>query len=301
MKKFFLLFVMLSLTTTLFAEETLKGSWDRASYKLGDEALLTIILPKLPENFFVEGIPSPKSDLNDFRIVEVEKKWESGGSANLKIKMIIFGAGKISFPVERIKILTEKEETSYRVEIPQIEIGGRISSSDSPPAVASPVEIPKSFPLLETIILALVLLFAIMFLTVKFLRKRKPLIAEEKKFVHKTIEEYLIDRIDETLKKGVLSLQDYSELTEDIRMYLEEKCQIDALFMTTSELLESLRDNFPFKVISIYEASDIFVLSDLVKFAKHFPSEEEEKRFRGNILMLQKDLKEKLLRKEKAA
>jgi len=301
MKKFLLFLFIFFLSVSLCAEDILKGNWDRTSYKLGDEAVLTIVLPNLPENFFVEGIPSPKADSSDFRILGVEKKRESNGSANLQLKMMIFAAGKTSFPVDKIKILTEKGETSYKLEIPPIEIGARVSSSDSPPAIASPIEIPKSFPILETTILALALLALAVFFILRFLKKRKPQSVEEKKFVHKTIEEYLIHKIDEKLKKSVLSLQDYSELTEDIRMYLEEKCQIDALFMTTSELLETLKENFPFKVLSIYEATDIFVLSDLVKFAKHFPNDEEEKRFRGNLLILQKDLKERLLGKEKAA
>ncbi|MCX7829718.1 MAG: hypothetical protein N2445_01465 [Acidobacteria bacterium] len=163
------------------------------------------------------------------------------------------------------------------------------------------MEIPKAFPLYEIVAVALLLSAIAIFWAIRILRKPVPAGEEEKKYANKTIEEYLISKIEEKLKKNVLSLQDYSELTEDIRMYIEEKCQIDASFMTTYELFEFLKGNYPFNAISIGETAEIFILSDLVKFAKHFPNEEEEKKFKGNLYMLQKDLREKLLKKEKAA
>lgn len=301
MKKFFFLFFLFFLCSQFWAEDILKGHWERSSYKLGDEAVLTIVLPSLTGNFFVEGIPAPKTDFSDFRILDIKQKRDSEGNTNLQLKMIIFATGKISFPVDKVKILTENGETSYKLEIPLIEIEEKISSTDSPPEIASPVEIPKSFPLMELVILIIFLIIGTTLLISRFLRKKKLQVAEKRKSVHQNIEEYLINIIDEKLKKSVLSIQDYSEITDNIRVYLEQKCQIEALFMTTSELLEKFRENFPFQIFSIYEASNIFFLCDLVKFAKHFPNEEEEKRFRGNLMTLQKELKEILLKKERAA
>lgn len=300
MKKVFFL-AFLFVFSSVFAEEILKGRWDKSSYKLGDDALLTISLPELQGHFFVEGIPSPKSDLESFRIKDVETKKLDDGSTVVQIKATIFNVQKVSLGIGQIKILTEKGENTYKLEIPEIKVEERVSSSNAPPSIASPVEIPKSFPLTETIIIFSILLAASFFLMQKLLRKQKLIEVEEKKHTFKTIEEYLIARIEAKLKKGVLELQDYSELTEDIKLYLKEKIGIEAFFMTTSELFEVLRDSFPFNTISVSEMAEIFILSDLVKFAKYFPTDIEEKRFRKNLLMLQKELREKIMKKERAA
>ncbi|MCX7829719.1 MAG: hypothetical protein N2445_01470 [Acidobacteria bacterium] len=99
MKKLILLF-FLFIPASLLAEEVLKGKWDKSSYKLGDEAVLAVNLPDLRENFFVEGVPSPKSDLENFRISDVEKLKDANGKNILQKKMTIFATGKISFPLE---------------------------------------------------------------------------------------------------------------------------------------------------------------------------------------------------------
>ncbi len=300
MKKVFF-FAFLFVCSSLIAEETLKGKWDKYSYKLGDDALLTISLSNIPRNFFVEEIPSPKSDLENFRIKDVQTKMSDEGKTSIEIRATIFGYGTIKIPLEKIKILTEKGENIYKVEIPEIKVVERISSSATPPSIAPPVQIPESFPLMETLIISLIVIVASLLLLRKLFKKKKPVEKIEKKHTFKTIEEYLIAKIEEKLKKSVLRLEDYSELTSDIKLYFEEKIGIEAIFMTTSELLETLRSSFPFNKITMSELNEIFQLSDLVKFAKHFPAEIEEKRFRGDLLMLQKELKENIMRKERAA
>lgn len=299
MKKYLILFAFLLFCSNSFPE-SVKGSWDRSSYKLGDEAVLTIFLPKLPENFFIEGIPVPKSDINDYRILSLDKKRVEDGSVLLKIKVIVFSTGKVTFPVDKIKILTEKNESIYSLEIPLMVVEDRISSSDSPPAIAAPVEIPKTYPLTQIIVTIAIILIVIILLIYKFSKIKKSILAEEKKFAKKTIEEYIIEKIDMKLKNNILSLQDYSELTEDLRKFLAQKYQIDALYMTTSELIETLKTNFPFRLISFSEAANLFTLSDLVKFAKHFPDQSEENEFRGIFLSLLKELKELFLRRKRA-
>ena len=298
MKKYLLLFVFLFFCSHFFSE-SVKATWDKSSYKLGDEAILTILLPKLPENFFIEGISSSKNDLNDYRILSLDKVRFEDGSVLLKIKVIVFSTGKVAFPVNQIKILTEKNESVYSLEIPSMVVEDRISSSDSPPVIAAPVEIPKSSSLTQIIIIIVTILMVIFLLIYKYLKIKSSQLTEVKRTAKKTIEEYLIEKIETKFRNNVLSLQDYSELTEDLRKFLAEKYQIDALYMTTSELFEILKTNFPFKLISFSETVNIFTLADFVKFAKHFPDQSEENKFRAIFLLLLKELKEIFLRKER--
>jgi hypothetical protein len=63
----------------------------------------------------------------------------------------------------------------------------------------------------------------------------------------------------------------YSELTDILRMYIEQQFDIHAAEMTTDEILFNMKPiDINRKVVN--KLSDILMIADLVKFAKAFPS-----------------------------
>lgn len=71
----------------------------------------------------------------------------------------------------------------------------------------------------------------------------------------------------------------YSELTEIVREYIEDRYEIQALEMTTDEILQGFKGK-NVRSSLLNKLSELLLLSDLVKFAKAQPKiEEHEKQF----------------------
>ena len=62
----------------------------------------------------------------------------------------------------------------------------------------------------------------------------------------------------------------YTELTDIVRIYIEERFSVQAVEMTTEEILEGLKDSY-IDQESINKLARTLVLADLVKFAKEKP------------------------------
>lgn len=114
------------------------------------------------------------------------------------------------------------------------------------------------------------LLFIMVYLTV-CLRDRKPVIPTvriiKKVLPHKRAMD-AINRIKE--EKLVLSEDQktyYTQLTDTLRKYIEERFGFNAMEMTTSEIIENLRRTGDSKMTD--ELKELFTTADLVKFAKH--------------------------------
>lgn len=70
----------------------------------------------------------------------------------------------------------------------------------------------------------------------------------------------------------------YTKLTEILRIYLEQKYQILALEQTSEEILSDVKDLNLLNFEIIQDLSQILMLADMVKFAKHIPQAEENVR-----------------------
>ncbi|MEZ5049976.1 MAG: hypothetical protein R2766_10040 [Saprospiraceae bacterium] len=69
-----------------------------------------------------------------------------------------------------------------------------------------------------------------------------------------------------------------SELTHVIRQYLEDRYDVNALEMTTNEILKSLSKK-DFEAIYNEDLREILTVADLVKFAKATPEENIHQKF----------------------
>jgi hypothetical protein len=120
-------------------------------------------------------------------------------------------------------------------------------------------------------ILAIPLMFLIIYFIVRY-RDNKPIIKHikiEPKLPPHQLAMKEIERIktEKVWQKG-RSKEYYTELTDTLRTYIQERFGFNAMEMTSSEIIEKLME---VEAKDIRDLKELFLTADLVKFAKHDP------------------------------
>ncbi len=124
---------------------------------------------------------------------------------------------------------------------------------------------------------ALVFVLIIILLTVYFTRKNKKVILEPEKPkipAHITALAALEKIREEKIWKDGKVKEYYSAISEAVRTYIEERFNVNALESTTDEIMTAFRTQVVDQD-SKDKLKQLLTLSDLVKFAKMFPIEDE--------------------------
>ncbi len=126
--------------------------------------------------------------------------------------------------------------------------------------------------------LALLAVVSIIILVIRKLNKSKPVIIIEdttpKIPPHVTAFAMLEKIKEEAIWKENRTKEYYSSITDTIRLYIEERFKINALELTTDEILHIFKSQVVDKQ-SKEKLYQILTLSDFVKFAKQIPIEQE--------------------------
>ncbi len=120
-------------------------------------------------------------------------------------------------------------------------------------------------------ILAIPLMFLIIYFIVRY-RDNKPIIKHikiEPKLPPHQLAMKEIERIktEKVWQKG-RSKEYYTELTDTLRTYIQDRFGFNAMEMTSSEIIDKLME---VEAKDIRDLKDLFLTADLVKFAKHDP------------------------------
>lgn len=145
--------------------------------------------------------------------------------------------------------------------------------------VKPPIDIPYDYFLLFSVISSIILIGALVYLGYRIYLKRK----ETGYFIKapeppRPAHEVALEALEELLKKDLLSdgliKEFYSDISEIIRRYIEGRYFIPALEETSREILVELNGQ-DISGEMLLKAKESLELSDLVKFAKYKPSDEE--------------------------
>ncbi len=145
--------------------------------------------------------------------------------------------------------------------------------------VKPPIDIPYDYFLLFSVISSIILIGALVYLGYRLYLKRK----ETGYFIKapeppRPAHEVALESLEELLKKDLLSdgliKEFYSDISEIIRRYIEGRYFIPALEETSREILIELEGQ-DISEEMLLKAKESLELSDLVKFAKYKPSDEE--------------------------
>jgi len=237
------------------------------------------------------GINLGQFEIKDYKIHEAEEK-DDRIFQKYEYTISVFDTGSFTippfpiayFPKDSIQNYKLIEASAINIFVESILGEGEQELKD----VKAPIYIPFDYVLLISVI-AIVLFLALGgYFGYRFYKAKKEegfsLIPQKpKKPAHEiALEAYQKLREKDLLKQGLLK-QYYTECSEILRKYLEDRYFIVALEETTPEIL---RDMKPQEIKKNYldNLKQILELSDFVKFAKYIPSEDENNTILQNCI-----------------
>ena len=254
---------------------------DKKQYNIGDVIELTFSVP-IQKGQHVDLIYNKEnSDTLELQSTKIDTV-QNNGKTFLACKQTYMGfiPGVIALGDSvLVRYSVDTNETILRLQPAEIEILQyqidtlKTEIKDIKPLVEEPFSIKEILPLIY-LILGIVALIVGLYFLVKYLRNRpkedKPQIVQKKQIpphikALKSLEDLRLKRLSEQgLKK-----QYYSELSEIVWIYLEERFSITACEMTTEEILEQMKRCSEISTSDFENLKKMFDISDLVKFAKY--------------------------------
>lgn len=254
---------------------------DKKQYNIGDVIELTFSVP-IQKGQHVDLIYNKEnSDTLELQSTKIDTV-QNNGKTFLACKQTYMGfiPGVIALGDSvLVRYSVDTNETILRLQPAEIEILQyqidtlKTEVKDIKPLVEEPFSIKEILPLIY-LILGIVTLIVGLYFLVRYLRNRpkedKPQIVQKKQIpphikALKSLEDLRLKRLSEQgLKK-----QYYSELSEIVWIYLEERFSITACEMTTEEILEQMKRCSEISVSDFENLKKMFDISDLVKFAKY--------------------------------
>jgi hypothetical protein len=166
----------------------------------------------------------------------------------------------------------------------------KVDTSQAIKPIIGPLSVPVSFrEMLPWILAALAAILVIAGIIWYLNRRRKkiPVFLLKSKIVllpHElALQEIEKLRVKKLWQAGKVK-EFYSELTEILRRYIEDRFQLPALEQTSAEITLSLVDHEGCRAASLEKLSNLIILADMVKFAKAQPlAMENEKSLNDGI------------------
>ena len=254
---------------------------DKKQYNIGDVIELTFSVP-IQKGQHVDLIYNKENsdtlELQSTKIDTVQNKGKTFLACTQTYMGFIPGVIALGDSV-LVRYSVDTNETILRLQPAEIEILQyqidtlKTEIKDIKPLVEEPFSIKEILPLIY-LILGIVALIVGLYFLVRYLRNRpkedKPQIVQKKQIpphikALKSLEDLRLKRLSEQgLKK-----QYYSELSEIVWIYLEERFLITACEMTTEEILEQMKRCSEISASDFENIKKMFDISDLVKFAKY--------------------------------
>lgn len=276
----FLLIASMFLSLESIGQEIQTKS-DKKQYNIGDVIELTFSVP-IQKGQHVDLIYNKEnSDTLELQSTKIDTV-QNNGKTFLACKQTYMGfiPGVIALGDSvLVRYSVDTNETILRLQPAEIEILQyqidtlKTEIKDIKPLLEEPFSIKEILPLIY-LILGIVALIVGLYFLVRYLRNRpkedKPQIVQKKQIpphikALKSLEDLRLKRLSEQgLKK-----QYYSELSEIVWIYLEERFSITACEMTTEEILEQMKRCSEISTSDFENLKKMFFISDLVKFAKY--------------------------------
>lgn len=273
MKKLYTVFITLLCVVAAQAQVSVTSRLDSAQILVGSQAHLTVTVSGAREGANIE-FPSFKDESEIAPGLEVVATHDPSASPNIRVYDITaWDEGQYNAPALTVKV-DGKSYTTKTIPLKVNTISVDTTHADSIRPMRGVAPNPYSWdewsPLFWLSILLLALLVVAYYLYVR-LRGNKPIIAHLRLIRRIPPHERALKKI-EAIKSQQLSGPEgqkeyYTELTDALRQYLEERFNIRAKEMTSSEIIYRLEKEQDKSKID--ELRQVFETADLVKFAKY--------------------------------
>ena len=271
MRKYIVIFILLILAVVSHAQVQVTASVDSTKILIGGRShyFLTVYAPKGTKISFPE-FNNKKEIISD---VEVLSAKSDTADANSKVR------------IRRIYTITAWDAKRYTIPAQKVIVGGATKTTGNVAldVQAVPIDTVKSTPMppddiqkvpfswgewvpvILVIVLALILICFVFYLY-KILCHKKNGRALKKTRALSYYEQAKHDLSEIAANKMLYAEQKayYTDVTNVLRKYISQRYNINALEMTSHEILESMKD-----VCDVSELKVVFNTADLVKFAKY--------------------------------
>lgn len=270
------------------ASITVESKVDRATILIGDRIIYSVTVQRSAD--VVVEMPSLGANLGMFEIrdYEVKEPVKKGNLITEQTQYVIstFETGDFEIPPLIIRYQTAADTTKRELRTEPIKITVKSLNPDQAGDIRDikpPLEIPRNWGrVVRQVAWGLLGIMLVMGGILVYLRYRKgKRLLPRRQKPPRPAHELALEQLDALVRSGLLESgkvkQFYSELSEIIRRYIEGRFFVAALEMTTRQLLEGLEE----VALGLQERElleELLELSDLVKFAKYLPADEEHER-----------------------
>lgn len=273
MKRLYTIILTLLCVVAVQAQVSVTSKLDSASILVGSQAHLTITVKGAPEGSVV--FPSFKDEATLAPGLEVVTSHDTtdGATTMRTYDITAWDEGHYSTPALTVKVSGKSYPTkAIPLTVNTIKVDTAHADSIRPMHDVAPN--PYSWedwgPLFWLAIAVLVLLVVAYYLYVR-LRDNKPIIARIRLIKRIPPHERALQKIEAIKAQDLTGPEGqkeyYTELTDALRQYLEERFNIRAKEMTSSEIIYRLQKEEDQSKID--ELRQVFETADLVKFAKY--------------------------------
>ena len=305
-----LLFCFIMAFNQAFSQSKVVVKLDTAKITIGDHFHLDIYVTTNGKNvlewpIFKDSLASGVEVISSSDIDTTKEK--NGYKFHRKVTLTSFDSGAHVIPPLKFYEIKEKDSNklgfisdSLTFIVKNVAVDTTKAIKDIKDVADAPFSLAELWALIKTkegmIIVGIIVFVILLIIGLYFYwryKKNRPLFSGIKKNLLKPHEQALLDleilRREKVWQSGRIK-EYYTRLTDILRMYIQNVSTINALEMTTDEILDALQsENFDSEVIR--KVKDILAIADLVKFAKMDPLPDEHDRclqFAINIVELTK-------------
>lgn len=270
------------------AQEGPVSRLDRDSILIGDQVRWSIDLSLAEgEEGFIEPPDDPVAQgVETIRAFRIDTVSARKGRLELEGNMILtaFDSGSFFLPpvIAMIQRTDGKVDTLFYdgpiIEVNTIPID---TATFKPYDIKGQIQYPLTFKEVAPWVLLALVVAAIVYVLVRYVRYRR----QNRNFFGKPIEKEpahivalrSLDRIKgQKLWQQNKHKQFYTAVTDTLRQYIAETYDVSAMEQTSAEMFEDLKGR-DIRPETFDRLKELFTTADYVKFAKHLPSEDENK------------------------
>ncbi len=292
--KFWILWIgviHLMTVNTLFGQEA-SISLSRDSILIGEQTELNIsfAFPE-KEKPIIEWGPiydsiSKKFDILSYGIIDTVVFKESGQKEITQKTLItswdegLHVINPVSFSYVSKQDTIKIESDAHLLTVGTIEIDKELPPKDIKPILSVPLTLKELLPWIIAVLLLLIAVWLIYKFRKKIFGKKEVHKIEKKPDIPAHI--FALEKLEQLKEQnlwqeGRVKLY-YIELSDILRKYIELRYYVNALEMTTDEILDSVKEYILYNSEQYSKLDEILKLSDLVKFAKYIPTPEDNQR-----------------------
>lgn len=290
MKRYLSVILIVWVTCTLFAQVKVESELDSTQIRIGEQVKLKVRVSTSPQAKVVFPSYKPEQQMTEgVEVVETTRDTIREEQRTIVCSYTLTSFDEATYTLPALPIVVNGKTYQTRpmklrvetvpVDTTNADVMDPAYDVEDNPFLWTEWAAPVSFFLLSALLCFLI------YLMVKRLKSKKP-IRFQRRIVKKVLphEKALqaIDALSATSHTTAEEQKDYyTELTDVLRQYLDERFGINAMEMTSSEIIDRLQQEDPGK---IDELKEVFQTADLVKFAKYFTYDNESDFYLSSVV-----------------